>query len=94
MYGDLGDVETVAKKGFELITRDLEWDEQPVARRPKQPSASSNKKAKSAVLGKKNSADSGSGEDDDDPLGVTAELAKESWEVRSTRSHFYSTRQP
>lgn len=84
VYGEMGDPESIARRGFELITRDLEWDEPASVRRPKP--ATSTKKAKSA-LGKKGSGDSGSGEDDDDPLSATAELAKESWEVRTTTPH-------
>ncbi len=74
VYGEPGDAESVAKRGFELITDDLEWEEPSPIRRlkpvkkPKGPSG-------------KRGADHDAGDDDDDPLGVTAELAKESWEV-------------
>lgn len=77
VYGEPGDAESVAKRGFELITEDLEWEEPSPVRRIKPA-----KKAKGSVgvAGKRGDHDV---DDDDDPLGVTAELAKESWEVRS-----------
>lgn len=80
VYGEPGDAESVAKRGFELITDDLEWEEPSPVRRLKPA-----KKAGKAGNNKR-SADGGAAtdayDDDDDPLGVTAELAKESWEVR------------
>ena len=76
MYGEPGDAECVAKRGFELITEDLEWEEPSPIRRMKPV-----KKTKGPIGGKK-SGEHEVGEDEDDPLGVTAELAKESWEVQ------------
>ncbi|XP_046644630.1 oxidation resistance protein 1-like isoform X6 [Daphnia pulicaria] len=77
VYGEPGDAESVAKRGFELITEDLEWEEPSPVRRTKPV-----KKAKGQLGGKSKSGDHDQvgGEDEDDPLGVTAELAKESWE--------------
>jgi hypothetical protein len=79
VYGEPGDAESVAKRGFELITEDLEWEEPSPVRRTKPV-----KKAKGQLGGKSKSGDHDQvgGEDEDDPLGVTAELAKESWEVQ------------
>jgi len=74
VYGELGDAEAVSKRGFELIMSDLEWEEPSPIRRikpgAKKPKAGGNKGRQDDV-----------NDDDDDPLGVTAELAKESWEV-------------
>ncbi|XP_046440240.1 uncharacterized protein LOC124191218 isoform X5 [Daphnia pulex] len=77
VYGEPGDADSVAKRGFELITEDLEWEEPSPVRRTKPV-----KKAKGQLGGKSKSGDHDQvgGEDEDDPLGVTAELAKESWE--------------
>jgi hypothetical protein len=79
VYGEPGDAESVAKRGFELITEDLEWEEPSPVQRTKPV-----KKAKGQLGGKSKSGDHDQvgGEDEDDPLGVTAELAKESWEVQ------------
>lgn len=77
VYGEPGDAESVAKRGFELITEDLEWEEPSPIRRTKPV-----KKAKGQSGGKKSGDHEVGGEDEDDPLGVTAELAKESWEVQ------------
>lgn len=77
VYGEPGDAETVAKRGFELITEDLEWEEQSPVRRLKP--AKKPKATGAGTAGKKGDHDV---DDDDDPLGVTAELAKESWEVQ------------
>ncbi|XP_046440244.1 nuclear receptor coactivator 7-like isoform X9 [Daphnia pulex] len=80
VYGEPGDADSVAKRGFELITEDLEWEEPSPVRRTKPV-----KKAKGQLGGKSKSGDHDQvgGEDEDDPLGVTAELAKESWEIVS-----------
>ena len=78
VYGEPGDAESVDKRGFELITDDLEWEEPSPIRRPK-PVKKSKSPSGGGVVGGKRGADHD--DDDDDPLGVTAELAKESWEV-------------
>ena len=81
MYGELGDSEAVARRGFELITSDLEWEE---------PSPQHQRRLKPAKKGRGRKDDAAAvaaaadDDDDDDPLGATAELAKESWEVRTT----------
>lgn len=82
VYGEPGDAETVAKRGFELITEDLEWEEQSPVRRLKPAKKS---KGTAGPGSKKNDHDV---DDDDDPLGVTAELAKESWEVDQSLQSF------
>lgn len=79
MYGEPGDADCVAERGFELITEDLEWEEPSPIRRLKPV-----KKPKGPSGGKK-SGDHDVTEDEDDPLGVTTDLAKESWEVRHNR---------
>ena len=79
VYGELGDSEAVARRGFELITSDLEWEE---------PSPQHQRRLKPAKKGRGRKDDAAAvaaaadEDDDDDPLGATAELAKESWEVK------------
>ena len=85
MYGELGDSEAVAQRGFELITSDLEWEEpSPQHQRRLKPTGGKKGRGKkddasAATLATAALADD---DDDDDPLGATAEMAKESWEVR------------
>ena len=78
VYGEPGDADAVANRGFELITEDLEWEEPSPVRRPKPTKKGKNQTAIAAKKGEPSPHDV---DDDDDPLGVTAELAKESWEV-------------
>ena len=84
VYGELGDAEAVARRGFELITSDLEWEEPSPVRRQLKPHQAHKKalKGQGKSGGGRGSAEDADGADDDDPLGATAELAKESWEVR------------
>lgn len=77
VYGEPGDAECVAKRGFELITEDLEWEEPSPVRRQKPA-----KKSKGSSGGKR-SGEHDVTEDEDDPHGVTSDLAKESWEIVS-----------
>ncbi|KAI9556880.1 hypothetical protein GHT06_016672 [Daphnia sinensis] len=78
VYGEPGDAECVAKRGFELITEDLEWEEPSPVRRQKP-----GKKSKGLSGGKTRSGEHDVTEDEDDPHGVASDLAKESWEIVS-----------
>ena len=83
VYGELTDAR-LAARGFQLIMQDLEW-EQPA----RVPHAKPLKKLKL----KKNrprdvAGDPDQEDEEDDPLSMTAELAKESWEVRLPQFFF------
>merc|ERR1740128_450553 len=92
VYGDLTDADVEAR-GFQVITEDLEWEEpSPVhgagaAAGAGGAAASAAKPLLKKMKIKKNSRGSKEVVDDDDDTeeetlgGVTAELAKESWEV-------------
>jgi len=94
VYGDLTDADVEAR-GFQVITEDLEWEEpSPVhgagaAAGGAAAAASAAKPLLKKMKIKKNSRGSKEVVDDDDDTeeetlgGVTAELAKESWEIVS-----------
>ena len=75
VYGELSDADIEAR-GIEIITEDLEWDEPSPVHRP-------NKLAKKLKVRRNRAGDVDQDDDDqDDTLGMSTELAKESWEVR------------
>ena len=80
VYGELTD-EDLSARGFELITQDLEWEEPVRQHRPKPLKKLKLKKNRPRDVAGVVAGDPDQDEEDDDPLNMTAELAKESWEV-------------